>query len=159
MDPQVQEYVDRIESLHRQMEEVFQGLDSAALNWKPLKQGANSMAVLAHHAAGSERYWVCQVVGGQDIQRDRDAEFVTQASTPAHLKAALDRAAQDVRRTLAGYTAPDLRAQHDVRGAPRSAHWCLAQVIEHLAMHAGHMQLTRQLYEAQAGRPYTPPGR
>jgi hypothetical protein len=37
----------------------------------------NSATMLVADLAGSESYWIKEVIGGQPIHRNRDAEFIT----------------------------------------------------------------------------------
>lgn len=150
MDPQLQEYANRLGEIRKQASEAIQGLDQVALNWTPLGQDTSSVAVLVHHMAGVERYWTCQIVGGQEIGRNRPAEFAARVSSPHELEPLLERAARDTEQTLAPLTARQLLEVRDARGTPRTIQWCLLYAIEHLASHLGHLQLTRQLAEAQS---------
>jgi uncharacterized damage-inducible protein DinB len=149
MDPLLQEYANRLGEIRKQVREAIQGLDQEELNWAPLGKDTSSVAVLVHHMAGVERYWICQTIGSQEIGRNRPAEFAARASSPHQLEPLLVRAARDSEQTLAPLTAQQLLDVHDVRGTPRTVQWCLLYAIEHLASHLGHLQLTRQLAEAQ----------
>ena len=75
-------YLDRLEALHADLNSVIADLPVEALNWSP-GPGLNSIAVLAAHTAGSERYWIGDVVARDDSHRERAAEFRTQAASAA----------------------------------------------------------------------------
>ncbi|HEY5271156.1 MAG TPA: DinB family protein, partial [Anaerolineales bacterium] len=73
----------------------------------------------------------------------------TQALSADALEAHLVSADDYARLALARFSLPDLEA---VRQSPRNAKtftagWCLAHALEHTALHTGHIQLTRQLWE------------
>ena len=56
------------------------------------------------------------------------------------------------RKALEGFALPDLEA---IRKSPRnektfSVGWCLTHALEHTALHLGHIQLTRQLWEQKS---------
>jgi hypothetical protein len=73
-------YLKQLEVLHRDLTQAFEGLSVEALNWSPGPE-VNSLAVLAAHTAGSERYWIGDVIARDDSHRDRDSEFRMQAGT------------------------------------------------------------------------------
>jgi hypothetical protein len=108
----------------------------------------NSLAVLAAHVAGSEQYWVGEVAGGDPAHRDRPAEFRTQGVDGSALVAGLDAALAHSQATLEKLTLPDLEAlrQAGDRGEVTVA-WALFHNLEHIGIHLGQMQLTRQLWE------------
>ena len=147
MLPEVQEYVSRIDDLRRQVKETVEGLDAQGLSWTPLGRDTNSLAVLMTHMAWTERFWTCQVIGGRDIGRNRDAEFIARAAGPAELEALQDQAGQDTREALAPLTLAQLREPRTATGRTLTVQGCLLYLIEHLAGHLGHMQLTRQMYD------------
>lgn len=63
-----------LDELRKAVLELVQAMDDEALNHRP--DGlANSPGILVRHLLGSERYWIHGVVGEEDVQRDRDAEF------------------------------------------------------------------------------------
>jgi uncharacterized damage-inducible protein DinB len=100
-------YLNRLEELHRDLNRALEGLPAEALNWSPGPE-MNSLAVLAAHTAGSERYWIGDVVAQDDSQRDRDAEFRTHASSAAELIARLDTALAHSRSVLERLTLSSL---------------------------------------------------
>ena len=153
MIPEVQDFVDRIDDLRRQVKETIQGLDEQGLNWTPLAQDTNSVAVLMTHIAWTERFWTRQVIAGRDIGRNRDAEFIARAASPAELEELLDQAGQDTREALDPLTLEQLREQRTAIGRTFTVQGCLLYLLEHLACHLGHMQLTRQMYDQKITGP------
>ena len=65
---------DQLQARHREIIRILDELPTEAYDWKPAPE-LNSMAVLIFHMTGGERYWVGDVVKGEDSHRDRDAEF------------------------------------------------------------------------------------
>jgi len=138
---------DRFCELHTEIKKALDGYPSEALDWGPGPE-MNSIAVLVVHLAGAERYWI-GVALNEPPDRDREAEFRTQALSADALEAHLVSADDYARLALARFSLPDLEA---VRQSPRNAKtftagWCLAHALEHTALHTGHIQLTRQLWE------------
>ena len=127
---------------------LFEGLSTEALDWTP-GPDMNSLGVLAIHVAGAERYWIGDVVGRDPSDRDRSAEFRARGLDAAALKAHLAETLVHSQGVLEGLALPDLEAS---RVSPRNGReftvaWCLAHALEHTALHLGHMQITRQLWE------------
>jgi uncharacterized damage-inducible protein DinB len=138
-----------LEALHREMDEILRGSSVDALNWQPTEEGANSLYVLATHVAGAERFWLGDVVGGQPQRRDRDAEFHSRGNDATIPLDVLNDAGELSRQVLLGLRAEAWTELRTVRGREYTLGWCVLHAIEHAALHLGHMQLTRQLWEAQ----------
>jgi uncharacterized damage-inducible protein DinB len=147
MVPEVQEFADRLDEIRRQAREAIQGLDGRGLNAAPLDEDTSSPAVLVHHMAGVERFWLRQIIGGVDIGRSRPDEFVAKAATVADLEGLLEEAGRTTREVLSELVAEQLHETRDARGEQRSIQWCLLGMMDHLSGHVGHLQLTRQMYD------------
>ena len=129
-------------------------LPPEAFNWRPLEgdESTNSLASTLAHLTGSERYWVGEVAGERPAHRDRDAEFRVRAASAAELQALLDQAAAVTRDTLSTLAPAKLdetvkAGMRDERAVTRR--WAVVHALEHIAVHVGHMQLTRQLWQAR----------
>ena len=138
---------DRFHELHTDIGKAVDGLSSEALDWSPGPE-MNSIAVLVVHLTGAERYWVGVALNEPTI-RDRDAEFKTEGLSADELKATIVSADDYARQSLARLSLNDLEV---MRLSPRNAKtfsvgWCLVHALEHTALHAGHSQLTRQLWD------------
>jgi uncharacterized damage-inducible protein DinB len=141
------ELSDRFSELHADIGKVLDGLRSEALDWVPGPE-MNSIAVLVIHLTGAEKYWI-GVAGNEPPERDRDAEFRTKDMGLEELKAHVGSTDDYTRQVLASLSLKDLE---DERRSPRNnktftVGWCLAHALEHTALHAGHLQLTRQLWD------------
>lgn len=151
MEPFFAEYLKVLETMHNEIVQALDGLPPAAVNWSP-GPGTNSLAVLAIHSAGAERYWIGDVAMGEPSGRDRDAEFRTENVAAEAAIGPLQSALLYAQTALPRLTVADLA---EGRTSPRDGRevtvsWALLHALEHTAMHAGHAQLTRQLWEAQA---------
>ncbi len=150
MEPEVQSYLTEFSILREQIRDAIQNLDDEAANWHPLLKGANSIYAILSHLAGSENYWVRQVIGGKTVNRDREAEF----RASGHLSEVIDRweevgrASQKVLTKLNTSQLGETRSVN-IQPGPGSAtiRWCILHQISHCALHLGHIQLTRQLWE------------
>lgn len=143
-----QEYLRSLEGLHAEIDQILDTLPQAALDWSPGPE-MNSIAVLAAHVAGSERYLIGDTIAQESSNRDRPAEFSTSTVEGAALKARLAASLEHARGVLETLTVQDLEAE---RIFPRDGRqvtvtWCLTHALQHTALHTGHMQITRQLWE------------
>jgi hypothetical protein len=109
----------------------------------------NSLSVLAVHVAGSERYWTGDVVAGKPSGRDRDAEFLARDLDAAALAQRLDTSLEYIQRVLDAMVVGDLESKriHPREGTEISVGWALSHILAHTGLHAGHAQLTRQLWD------------
>jgi uncharacterized damage-inducible protein DinB len=142
------DYMERLGALHADVERGIQGLPQAALDWVPGPE-MNSIGALVVHITGAERYWIGDVAGRDPSSRDRAAEFRARGLDEAELKRRLDSSLAYTRGLLGGLTLQDLDA---VRVSPRDGQestvtWCLAHALEHTAIHLGHIQIIRQLWD------------
>jgi uncharacterized damage-inducible protein DinB len=139
--------IDRFKELHSDIGKSLEGLPVEALDWVPGPE-MNSLSVLVAHLTGSERYWIGVAIN-EAPERDREAEFRIKGLDVEELKGRLNFADDFARKALASLSLEDLDAVHR---SPRndkkfSAGWCLAHALEHTALHTGHIQLTRQLWD------------
>ena len=156
-------YLQRIEDLRGQVGDLIADLPAEALNWRPIEEddATNSLAVLATHVAGAEHFWIAEVVGGRPPTRDRDAEFATQASDASELIRLLEDTGAETREVLSAMRAADpsspsgqsLDGTREARGRTIPIRWCILHVIDHTALHLGHMQLTYQLWMEGQSKP------
>jgi uncharacterized damage-inducible protein DinB len=156
MTAELEEYLSFFEEYWGQVHKLLADLPPAALNWRPLEGGdehaTNSLAATLTHVAGAQRYWVGDVAGGRPGQRDRAAEFKAQAGDAAELLGRLEAADEVARQVLNGLTSEQLDQTVESRGRTVSRRWAVLHALEHLALHTGHMQLTRLLWEASSGQ-------
>jgi uncharacterized damage-inducible protein DinB len=150
MPPELASYLQMIEDLRGQVCDLIADLPAEALNWRPLESSGedatNSLAALAAHIAGAEHFWTAEVVGGRQPSRDRDAEFATQAATASELVDLLQRVGIETRDVFSTLGETDLDGTREARDRVVPVRWCILHVIDHTALHLGHMQLTYQLW-------------
>ncbi len=146
MVPFFVDYLERLEMLHTEMDQALTGLSQAALDCS-LGPGINSLAILAAHVAGSEMYWIGDLIIRRATTRVRALEFQTVGIPGEILRTRLAQALADSRASVAQLTLADLEGERTRPDQPGSytVAWCLLHALEHTAMHVGHMQLTRQL--------------
>ncbi len=148
MLPILADYLDRLTTVHKDMNATLRDLPLPALDWSPGPE-INSLAVLAAHTAGSERYWIGDAAGQEPSQRDRAMEFKTAGVDAAILIARLDASLTHSQSVLKRLTLADLEritnTTHDDRLV--SVAWALQHALEHVSVHLGHMQITRQLWD------------
>jgi uncharacterized damage-inducible protein DinB len=151
---EIQTYLTQLGDLRNQVKTLLEGLSPEALDWRPIQEegelATNSLAVMAVHLAGSQTYWMKEVIGGTPIKRDREAEFVTRNVPAAELKARMDAASRVSEEVLSSLTGPQLEESRKFRDRTVTVRWGILHVIEHFAIHLGHMQLTRQLWLARS---------
>ena len=156
MLPEVEHYLYILEDLRGLIQKLIADLPAEALDWRPIDgtddHATNSLAVLAAHVAGSERFWMNEVIAQQPATRDRDAEFATRGVSAAELQRRLDETGALTRQVLSALTEEDLASTRQARDRTVPVRWVILHVIEHAALHLGHMQLTYQLWmSGQAG--------
>lgn len=157
MIAELENYLQRIEDLRGQVSDLIADLPGEALNWRPIEDAeghvTNSLAALAAHIAGAEHFWVGEVVGGLPPTRDRDAEFGSQSTDASELRRLLERVGAETRAVLSALPEADLNGTREVKGRMVSVRWSILHVVDHTALHLGHMQITYQLWNDGKGRP------
>ncbi len=143
-----EDFINRHTDFHRQLEAAIDGLPQEGLDWVP-GDDMNSLCVLVVHVVGAERFWCGTVAFDDPAPRDRDAEFRVRGLSLADLKDALTHSRTYVHNGLAQLTLDDLTQVRDVRGRDRQVRvgWALLHVLDHIALHVGHAQITRQLWD------------
>lgn len=150
-------YLSRIDDLRGQVRALIADLPAEALNWRPIEasdeHATNSLAVLAAHVAGAEHFWITEVIGSRPATRDRDAEFATVTAGAAELCHRLDEVAAETHQVFAELTPAALDGSREARNRTIDVRWGILHVIDHTALHLGHMQLTYQLWMGGQARP------
>lgn len=158
MLPEVETYAERLQDRRAELLKALDGLNADGLNWKPMPEGTNSIAVLATHAVGSEREWIHRWVGGQQVERHRKTEFTTHfedgAAPVESLKAVYAAVALESQNVLGALQAADLNAVRTTSQGPRTVRWCILHSLEHYTEHLAQIWLTRQLWDNRSARPH-----
>jgi hypothetical protein len=107
MIKEIQGYLTTLRELQDQVKNLLEGLPQEALDWRPIQEEGeletNSLAAIVTHLAGSEIFFMKEIIGRQPIQRDREAEFVTRGMNASVLKAKVDAAAKSAEEVLSPF--------------------------------------------------------
>lgn len=148
--------------LQKLVEDIFSQLDGIPeddLNtWLPRDgmRDVNTFYALATHTVGAGEFWIVQAAGSRSGDRDRLAEFRS-TGTLADLRARYDRWLADTAEvfatiddaTLASEFYRPANPEKGMGEARRTRAECIAHALEHTAVHLGHLQLQRQLWDAE----------
>ena len=128
------------------MAAIVAELDEAELSWQPPAEGANSLRVIAVHTYGNAEENVVGLLGGENVRRDRDAEFLVAAGDGPELERRWRSLRPRLESVLDGLDGEALDQQyaHPWRGAV-SGREVLLVVARHAAEHLGQAELTRDL--------------
>ncbi len=155
MNRYFEDYIDRLLSLHNDYKKAISGLSVEALDWVP---GAdmNSLCVVIVHATAVERFLVGDLAAQISSNRVRATEFEAKGLDEAALVKRLDDTLAFVSETVSNFTLDDLSAVRELpAGANKPATtmdtltvgWGLMHALSHTALHLGHAQITRQLWD------------
>lgn len=153
----IQEARDLLTTLERLTHDLVNGIDGApaeALDWTPCGD-TNSAAAILTHSFGAAQHWLVAYVGKTARERDREAEFQASREDLGDLNGRAERWLADARRVLDSLTTDDLDSPCDLPASQSQSYGDLTNrgailhVIEHLGTHAGHLELTLQLWRAQ----------
>lgn len=153
MDPLVKPISQTIEYIHEDIFAAVEPLTEVEINWVH-PHLSNTIGILLRHIAGSERWWIGEVVGGRSARRVREAEFVRERLQKAPLIKGLHEAHGMVQEVLSTLTAAELIQEITVtwRGGQHrvTKGWAILHSIQHSAYHLGQMQLFKKM-AAQTG--------
>jgi uncharacterized damage-inducible protein DinB len=141
------EYLDALRSQLTVVHKLLNDLPAEALDWSPGPE-INSIAVLAAHLAGSNKYWLGDVLGSRESRRDREGEFSTRSVDAVELASRLEATVAEITPVIEALQLVDLTKN---RFSPRhgreySVGWVLHHALEHTAQHVGHAQVTGQIW-------------
>ena len=150
MHPYFLDYLERLAELHQDILNAIDGLPSEALDWTPIQKTTgdmNTINVLVTHLCGAERYWIGEVACGEDSGRVRSEEFQVSGLDSAILAEKIKSATQYAQSALEKLDIEDLAKESNSRdGRSSTIGWALLHALEHTAIHLGHIQITRQLW-------------
>lgn len=143
---------DRLETLHRSIEKALDGLPDDALDWSPGPE-LNSLGVLLAHTLGSQRYWIGDVAGLEPSGRVRQSEFEVRGVTVAEFRQRLHETLAHSQAVLARLSPAVLNQTRTpaIYGRDVTVAFALAHALEHTALHTGHIEITRQLWDQRGG--------
>jgi len=151
MHPFFQDYLQRLTDIHQDILNAIQGLPAESLDWTPIQQTnseMNSINVLVAHICGSEHYWIGDIACGDDSNRVRAEEFKVSGLNAADLATKINLATQYAQSALQRLNIDDLPIEKSQMrdGQPITVGWALLHALEHAAIHLGHIQITRQMW-------------
>jgi uncharacterized damage-inducible protein DinB len=108
---------------------------------------SNSAGALAQHLCGNLRHFIGAVLGGTGYIRNRDAEFSAHDRTRSELQAELQRAIDDVARTLDQLSVEVMTGVYPVPLQDRRVRTSefLVHLAVHLTYHLGQIDYHRRL--------------
>jgi hypothetical protein len=139
--------------------ETMQGIPDDDLNtWKPAAatEGShemNTFAAIAVHTVSAAEFHALHMVGRQPTDRVREAEF-SATTTCAELERRFAAFLDAFHTLLDGMTDADFGAdalREEDQPERTNAGW-LMHTLDHIALHTGHLQIQRQLWEYETGR-------
>ena len=124
-------------------------LGDERVNIVPSLPGANSAYQIVFHCCGMLEWWTREAVQDIDVGRDRDKEFEASGSV-AELTARVDGVRRQLRDDLRvidldGPLKGDPSDHYQGTPIARSARGVLLHVLEELAQHHGHLEITRDV--------------
>lgn len=148
--------------LQNLVDDIFAQLDGIPENdlnrWLPRDgmQDVNTFYVLATHTVGAGEYWILEAAGGRSVDRNRRAEFHAEG-TLQELRERYQRWLQNAAAVLSTIDDATLASLHERPADPangvsadsRTRAECILHALEHTALHLGHLQLQRQLWDAE----------
>ncbi len=148
MNRMMLELAERLAEMHNFIERAIVDLPDEALVWSPGRD-MNTLSVLVTHTLGAERYWIGDVAGQEPSGRVRAAEFETPGMSAAELLARARETLAHSRSVLGRLSADDIEAVREVGDDGRrvTVAWAVLHALEHTALHVGHIQMTRQLWD------------
>ncbi len=150
---------DALDKLLTDYEAALDGIpDSDLASWKPAAETAgggemNTFAAMAVHTASAGGWMLHHQVFGDELPRDREAEFRAIA-TRDEIDAVFEGWLASFRERMESGEEIDLTAMPPTirESIPHwtRMHWLL-HMIDHTALHLGHAQIQKQLWLAERG--------
>jgi uncharacterized damage-inducible protein DinB len=145
------DYLLNLKEIHDDIRNTIMGLLPEELDWSSGTE-MNSLTALIVHLIGAERYWIGDVIFGESSGRDRDSEFMARGLSDADLVSRLEEIETYIQKALERLSLQELQEK---RISPRNGRevtvgWALCHALKHTALHSGHIQLTRQMWEGRS---------
>ncbi len=145
------ELIRLLEDQHTYAGHAIQNASKEALNWKPASTPCDSLAGLVRHIVAVQRLWLDAVAAGEVVPPELATAHTATAESSEELQRLLDDSLARSRTRLESLTTEQFDEMRERRGRALTVRWAAYHTLEHTALHVGHMQLTRQVYDEQAG--------
>ncbi len=152
MHPIFQDCLQRLADSHQGILNAIEGLFPEALDWTPIRETTsdmNSINVLVTHLCGAERYWIGDVACDDPSERVREEEFQVYELDANTLTQKTNTATEYAHSAIENLSLDDLPIEKSrlYDGSPVTVGWALLHALEHTAIHLGHIQITRQMWD------------
>jgi hypothetical protein len=127
-----------------QMLSVAERVGEPKINQRPLGPTTNAISALIVHCCAVTEFWLGHVALRRPSDRDRDAEFSTEAPLDdlhSRVEACVATALIDLGRIAAGEGGGDNIAREFLPGTDRSDVAVVLYVLKELFQHLGHIEL------------------
>ncbi len=153
MEPEIEMYCRAISASLSRLISCVEGLNDRAMDWRPDAPETNSLAVLAAHVMGNAEENVVEIACGKPVSRDRDAEFSVKGGSAGTIAGRARQVGARIHEALDRLSAAELDIAHEhPRRGRITAREALLVAARHAAEHVGQMELTRDLFRAEARR-------
>lgn len=151
------QYADLLSWLLTRIAEAAEVTPPALLDRAPY-EGATAVGAIAAHVHGATVAWALGIGAGQDVSRDRVAEFASSGVPASDLTAALRALASQIEAALMALDparldevvtpSKALFGEGTPHAMPRRRGF--ASAIRHCAIHLGHLEMTADLLRQRA---------
>jgi hypothetical protein len=124
--------------------DCLDGRTSEQITARPPVKNANSLLVLAVHTMANVEEAVFEILHGQPVNRNRDAEFATSSGTADEVKQRWNELKPKVQEAIESMEDAKLAAEYDDhRRGRNTGRGILLLTATHASEHVGHAELTR----------------
>jgi len=129
----------------------LEDLDDEQLRWKPTAS-ANSLGQIVMHLGYCERLWLRAIFAGETMDMSwRSQMFVVPDGWSTDDVVSFYRRETAVTDAVLD-AAPSFDAPSRAELRPTTLRWAVTHLIEEIARHLGHMDITRELLDGRTGR-------
>ncbi len=152
-----------LEHYFREARKLVEGLSTEQLNWKPLEgdaqsEASNSLYGIALHIAFVSMSIAANIAGqpppDYPEMRNGNSGLETVGESPERAIELLNEAqtyVEDILNSITPEQLEEMRERHAGNwvGEPKSVRWLLLHMLDHTALHVGHMEITHQFVVKQ----------
>ena len=150
MSEEIEGQLASMDATRRSIIQLIQDLDESALNWNPLPGETNSIYAMVAHLCTSEQGMIHAGIGVLEVERlVENALQEAKGDNPQTLIDMIEKVGLQTRELL-GTISNEKFGDLIERGTrrQRSAIEWVHLHIRHMSDHLGHMEITKQFYEA-----------